>query len=108
MLGPAPWPWRYINVPLLQCRYLDEEVGLWVLLLASEMVSERKLGCWEIPSEFSQMDPGSLRRHHRKTESSSGPDGMAEKGPWGRPGSSAMGVVVESVKQFSKYLNGLP
>ena len=55
------------------------------------------------------MDPGSLLRHRRKTEGSPGPDGMAEKGPWERPSSSAMGVVVESVKQLSEYLrNGLP
>ena len=43
------------------------------------------------------MDPGSLLRHRRKTEGSPGPDGMAEKGPWERPGSSAMGVVFSAL-----------
>lgn len=32
------------------------------------MLSGRKLEFWEIPSEFSQMDPSSLLRSYRKTE----------------------------------------
>lgn len=58
----------YITVPLFHPRYLDEQVGLWLLFLALEMVSRKKLGFWEIPSEFSQMDHSSLLRHLTRTE----------------------------------------
>lgn len=78
----------------------------WVygfLFLAQERVSRRKRRSWEIPSEFSQIDPSSLLRHLRKAEGSLGLDCTS----WERtPGEAQLwvpwGVGVKSWKPISE------
>lgn len=53
------------------------------------MLSGRKLEFWEIPSEFSQMDPSSLLKSYRKTEGFLGLNCLVGKNPGG---GSAVGL----------------